>query len=178
MNILSHLRNENIPSGLYRLYDIDNTDLGIKPIAIIREMCEDRNYDCILVNADVRPGIVRLEEKIDDSKRKYLESKQSRKQKQKEIKTKTYVIDKPLAIQQNDLNRKMNEVINAVRKNYSVTFTFKAMGRYAEENTFKEVEKRFDECYEYIMSHENVSGLGKKISNNTVNAVFRYTTKK
>ena len=128
------LRNEQIPSGLYTLIDIDRTNLGVKPIAKIREICEDRECDCVLVNKDVRPGIVKLEERVDENKRKYQDSKESKKGKQKDIKTKSYTVDKPMTIQQNDLDRKMNEVINAVRKNYSVTFTFKAMGRYSDNS--------------------------------------------
>lgn len=127
------LKNEQIPSGLYTLIDIDRTNLGVKPIAKIREICEDQECDCILINPDIRPGIVKLAERMDESKRKYQQAKNAKKSKQKEIKTKSYTVDKPLAIQQNDLDRKMNEVISAVRKNYSVTFTFKAMGRYADQ---------------------------------------------
>lgn len=172
------LRNEQIPSGLYTLIDIDRTNLGVKPIAKIREICEDRECDCILINPNIRPGIVKLEERMDDSKRKYQESRDSKKNKQKEIKTKSYTVDKPLAIQQNDLDRKMNEVINSVRKNYSVTFTFKAMGRYSDEAHWKEVVKRFNECHEYIVSNDNITSQTKKENENTIYAIFRYTTKK
>lgn len=172
------LKNEQIPSGLYTLIDIDRTNLGVKPIAKIREICEENEYDCVLVNATIRPGIVKLEERMDESKRKFMESKNAKKSKQKEIKTKSYLVDKPLTIQENDLNRKMNEVINAVRKNYSVTFTFKAMGRYADQNHWKDVVKRFEVCYDYIMSHENITSQTKKENENTIYAIFRYTTKK
>ncbi len=172
------LRNEQIPSGLYTLIDIDRTNLGVKPIAKIREICEDQECDCVLINPNIRPGIVKLEERMDESKRKYQESKNAKKNKQKEIKTKSYMVDKPLAIQQNDLDRKMNEVINSVRKNYSVTFTFKAMGRYSDQMHWKDVVKRFDECYDYIVSHENITSQTKKENENTIYAVFRYTTKK
>jgi len=172
------LRNENIPSGLYRLIDIDKTDLGVKPIAKIRELCVERECDCVLINPSVRPGVVKLEERMDESKRKYQESKNAKKSKQKEVKTKSYLVDKPLAIQQSDLDRKMNEVINSVRKNYSVTFTFKALGRYADEAHWKEVVKKFDECYEYIISHENIISQTKKENENTVYAIFRFTSKK
>lgn len=172
------LKNEQIPSGLYTLIDIDKTNLGVKPIAKIREICENRECDCILINPDVRPGIVKLEERMDDSKRKYLSSKNNKGNKQKEVKTKSYTVDKPLTIQQNDLDRKMNEVVNAVRKNYSVTFTFKAFGRYSDEAHWLDVVKRFEECYNYIISHENVTSQTKKENENTIYAIFRYTTKK
>ena len=172
------LRNEQIPSGLYTLIDIDRTNLGVKPIAKIREICEDQECDCVLINPNIRPGVVKLEERMDESKRKYQESKNTKKSKQKEVKSKSYLVDKPLAIQQNDLDRKMNEVINSVRKNYSVTFTFKAMGRYSDEAHWKEVVKRFDECYDYITSHENIISQTKKENENTIYAVFRFTTKK
>lgn len=172
------LRNEQIPSGLYTLIDVDKTNLGVKPIAKIREMCEEKERDCVLINPTIRPGIVKLEERMDESKRKYQDTKNAKKGKQKEIKTKAYLVDKPLAIQQNDLDRKMNEVINSVLKNYAVTFTFKAMGRYSDEAHWKEVVKRFDECYEYIISRENITAQTKKENENTVYAVFRYTTKK
>jgi translation initiation factor IF-3 len=175
---LDLLKNEQIPSGLYTLIDIDRTNLGVKPIAKIREICEENEYDCVLVNSNVRPGIVKLEERMDESKRKYQEAKNAKKNKQKEIKSKSYTVDKPLTIQENDLNRKMNEVINAVRKNYSVTFTFKAMGRYADQHHWKDVVKRFDTCYDYIMSHENITSQTRKENENTIYAVFRYTTKK
>jgi len=171
------LKNEKIPSGLYTLIDIDGTNIGVKPIAKIREICEDLECDCVLVNTEVRPGIIKLEERMDESKRKYHEAKNKKKNKQKEMKTKTYKVDKPLAIQENDLNRKMNEVINAVRKNYSVTFMFKAMGRYSDKAHWKDVVKRFDECYDYIMSHENIASQSKKESENTIYAIFRFTTK-
>ena len=171
------LKNEQIPSGLYTLIEIDGTKLGVKPIAKIREICEDQECDCVLINPNVRPGIIKLEERMDESKRKYQESKKARKNKQKETKKKSYTVDKPLVIQQNDLDRKMNEVINAVRKNYSVTFTFKAMGRYADQLHWKDVVKRFNECYDYIASHENIATLVKKENENTIYAIFRFTTK-
>ena len=172
------LRNEQIPNGLYTLIDIDGTKSGVKPIAKIREICEENDYDCVLVNADVRPGVVRLEEKMDEGKRRYQDKKTSKKQQQKETKTKTYVVDKPLTIQDNDLNRKMNQVISSVRKNYSVTFTFKAFGRYSSGNQWEEILKRFDKCIEYIESHENITLQSKKENENTVFAVFRFTNKK
>lgn len=172
------LRNEKIPSGLYTLIDVDGSNLGVKPIAKIREMGEESDYDCVLVNNSVRPGIVRLQEKMDEGKRKYQESKAARKNKQKAIKTKEFRVDRPLTIQQHDLDRKMNQVINAVKKNYSVTFTFRAMGRYADENHWGDVVAKFEECFEYISSDENVQVVSKKEAENRIHAIFRYTNKK
>lgn len=172
------LRNEQIPSGLYKLIDLDKTDLGIKPIAKIREICEEKECDCVLVNSTVKPGIVRLEGKEDDSKKKYLKSKQSRKNKPKEVKTKTYVIDKPLTIQQNDLDRKMNEIIKSVKKNYSVTLTFKAFGRYSSGDQWEDIKIRFEESCDYILGSENIMCQNKRESDNTLQAIFRFTNKK
>lgn len=172
------LRNEQIPNGLYTLIDVDGTNSGVKPIAKIREMCEEHDYDCVLVNANVRPGIVRLEEKMDEGKRRYQEKKQAKKATQKQMKTKTYIIDKPLSIQDNDLNRKLNQVISSVMKNYSVTFMFKAFGRYSSGHHWEEIQKRFEESYEYIISHDNISCQSKKESGNTLYAIFRFVNKK
>jgi translation initiation factor IF-3 len=160
------------------LIDIGRTNLGVKPIAKIREICEEQECDCILINQEVRPGIVKLAERMDESKRKYQQAKNAKKNKQKVMKNKAYTVDKPLSIQQHDLDRKMNETINAVRKNYSVTFTFKAMGRYSDATHWKDVVKRFNECYDYIMSHENITSMTKKENENTIYAIFRFTTKK
>ena len=79
------LKNNEIPNGIYKVIDQDGTLIGIMPIPRVLQEAAKRNVDAILVNDSVKPGIIKLQEQIDENKQKYLLSKASKKQKNSEL---------------------------------------------------------------------------------------------
>lgn len=168
------LKNNEIPNGIYKVIDQDGTLIGIMPIPRVLQEAAKRNVDAILVNDSVKPGIIKLQEQIDENKQKYLLSKASKKQKNSEIKSKEYKIDN-INIAKGDYDRLINNLIEAVlTRKISAKLIVIIKGRYRDNNHINMAVEKFETAINRITAAGgNLQSKNMDREKNIFTAIFR-----